>query len=82
MGSPSSSAVFRYSNLALTLVWAAILPLSIVTGLWKSVAFISVISIYACFVSHLTAWRADVLVPNPVEREIADKVDRIDEAVD
>ncbi len=74
--------LFRTGNLVLTVVWALILPASIVTGLWKSVAFISVISIYACFVSHLTAWRADVLIPNPVEEDIQETVGHIDDKLE
>ena len=69
---------YRRANLVLTVAWAAMLPFSIVTGWWKSVAFISVISIYACFASHLTAWRADVLIPDPMEEDIHATVDRIE----
>lgn len=46
-------------NLYLTVAWAAMMPISIYLGWIYSVAFISVVSIYANFASHLAAWRAD-----------------------
>lgn len=41
------------------------MPVAIVTGWLYSLAFISAVSIYANFASHLAAWRADV----PMEEE-------------
>jgi cobalamin biosynthesis protein CobD/CbiB len=55
----------RRLNLALAVAWAAMIPVSILTGWLYSIAFIAAASIYANFVSHLTAWRADV--PNHPE---------------
>ena len=72
---------FRAINLFLTVAWGVMLPIAIVTGLWKSVAFISVVSIYANFVSHLAAWRADVPIPNPTEHKIVEGVEEIKEQV-
>jgi len=51
---------FRGLNLLLTFVWAGMLPLAYYTGWIYSIVFISLVSIYANFVSHLAAWRADV----------------------
>ena len=59
--------VIRLSNLALTLVWAAMVPVAYVLGWLTSVAFISLASIYANFASHLAAWRSDV---NPDEEQL------------
>ena len=50
----------RRANLVLAIAWAAMIPVSIVTGWIYSIAFIAAASIYANFISHLAAWRADV----------------------
>ena len=64
-------------NLLLTVGWAIMLPVSIVTGLWQSVAFISVVSIYANFVSHLAAWRADVPIePDPTTQRLFNELEK------
>src|SRR5215212_11935834 len=54
-----SARLWRWVNLVLAIVWVAIVPISIVTGWIYSVAFISAVSIYANFVSHIAGWRAD-----------------------
>lgn len=54
-----SPALWRGVNLLLAVAWAAMLPVSIATGWIYSVAFISAVSIYANFVSHVAGWRAD-----------------------
>lgn len=51
---------WRKANLILTLIWAAIIPIAILTGWIYSLAFISAASIYANVASHIAAWRADV----------------------
>lgn len=58
-----SPQAWRWINLALAITWAAMLPLSIATGWIYSVAFISAVSIYANFVSHIAGWRADEPTP-------------------
>ena len=64
----------RRLNLALTVLWAAMLPISYYTGWIYSIAFISLASIYANFASHLAAWRADVPIdPEAAAEEIASK---------
>lgn len=50
----------RRFNAALTMVWLAMCPIALATGWIYSVAFVSLVSIYANAVSHLAAWRADV----------------------
>jgi ABC-type transport system involved in Fe-S cluster assembly fused permease/ATPase subunit len=57
-------------NLVLAIAWVAVVPVSIMTGWIYSVAFISAVSIYANFVSHIAGWRAD----EPVEAEQAGAV--------
>lgn len=60
-----SNTTWRKINLGLAIAWAIMVPVSIVTGWLYSLAFISAVSIYANFVSHVAAWRADV--PNEPE---------------
>lgn len=48
----------RRANLAAAYFWFFMLPTAIITGWIYSVAFISAVSIYANFVSHLSAWQA------------------------
>lgn len=50
----------RTSNLLLTILWLAMVPIAYYLGWIYSVAFISLASIYANFASHLAAWRSDV----------------------
>jgi hypothetical protein len=57
---------WRVVNLVLTCVWAAMVPVTVITGWVYSLVFISLASIYANFASHLAAWRADV----PISEEI------------
>jgi hypothetical protein len=60
-----SARVWRWVNLVLAIAWVAMVPVSMMTGWIYSVAFISGVSIYANFVSHIAGWRAD----EPVEAE-------------
>lgn len=48
----------KRANLAMAYVWFFMLPTAVITGWIYSVAFISAVSIYANFVSHLSAWQA------------------------
>lgn len=74
---PRGTFSFRAINLWLTILWAAMLPLSIVTGWWRIVAFVSVISIYANFASHLAAWRADVPIePDARTKALLDELEK------
>jgi len=59
------------------------LPIAIVTDWIYSVAFISAASIYANFVSHLSAQRADVPDPEILGRldDIVDYLEEIEEAM-
>jgi len=50
----------RKANLVLAIAWAFMIPISVATGWIYSIAFISAASIYANFISHIAAWRADV----------------------
>jgi hypothetical protein len=43
---------------SMTLFWAVMMPAAFLTGLISSVAFISVISIYANFAGHYSSWQA------------------------
>lgn len=60
---PSRSArqrAIRVANLWLAVAWALMVPVAVSTGWIYSIAFISAASIYANFISHIAAWRADV----------------------
>lgn len=72
----------RTTNLVLTVAWAVMLPIAFYTGWIYSVAFISFVSIYANFVSHLAAWRADVPIPTAAEAEILDHTKAVREHID
>lgn len=41
-----------------TLVWAVLIPLSIFTDLKKSIAWVVMMSAWANFVGHFSAWQA------------------------
>jgi hypothetical protein len=60
-----SARMWRWLNLALAIGWLIVVPVSLLTGWIYSVAFISAVSIYANFVTHIAGWRAD----EPVETE-------------
>jgi hypothetical protein len=53
---------WRRVNLTLAILWALMVPVSLVTGWVYSVAFVSLASIYANAATHLAGWRADVPV--------------------
>jgi hypothetical protein len=59
----------RWTNLALAVVWATMIPISILTGWIYSIPFIAAASIYANFITHVSAWRADI--PNPAEPAVS-----------
>lgn len=48
----------KHFHLTLTMLWAVMMPVALVTGWVYSLAFISVISIYANFAGHFSAWQA------------------------
>jgi hypothetical protein len=60
VGPPRQWLWVRRLNLVLAILWAVMIPISVMTGWIFSIAFIAAASIYANFVSHLAAWRADV----------------------
>jgi hypothetical protein len=51
-------AGLKRAHMTLTLAWGAMLPIAYLTGWLKSVVFVSLISIYANFVGHFSAWQA------------------------
>lgn len=50
---------WRRFNMLFFFVWLAAVPISLATGWVYSLAYISLVSIYANAISHLAAWRAD-----------------------
>lgn len=54
-----NSILMKRANGWLTLAWAGMMPVAIITGWIYSVAFISVVSIYANMTGHLGSWSAN-----------------------
>lgn len=52
------SAHLKAVHLTLTFAWALCMPLALITGWVYSIAFVSVISIYANFAGHFSSWQA------------------------
>ena len=48
----------RRVNGWLTIVWVAMIPLSLATGWVKSVVFVSALSLWALVAGHWSAWQA------------------------
>lgn len=69
----------RRLNKWLALAWLAMVPVAIVTGWIESIIFISAASIYANFVSHWAAQRADEPDPEVIGR-LDDILDLLEEA--
>lgn len=42
----------------LTLIWGILIPLTVVTGLKGSLVWIAMMSVWANFVGHFSAWQA------------------------
>lgn len=42
----------------LTVVWAAMIPVSVLTGLRNSVPYLVMLSVYALMVGHFSSWQA------------------------
>lgn len=75
---------FRRLNGWLVVFWTIMFPVSILTGLWTVVAYVSILSIYANWATHLGVWtssRAEVAATDDVDIEAkyarvrADEVD-------
>src|SRR5665213_660312 len=49
---------FRRINGWMVVFWTLMLPFSIITGLWTLVAYVSLLSIYANWATHLGVWAA------------------------
>jgi hypothetical protein len=45
-------------HLALSVLWAAMIPIAIFTGWIESIVFVAAISIYANFAGHIAAYEA------------------------
>lgn len=58
---------FRRGHAVATVAWAIMMPVAITTGWIYSVAFISVISLYANFVGHFGSWQATRVEVNQEE---------------
>ena len=58
----------RRANAFAAFAWLAMVPVSVVTGWIYSIAFTGACSIYANFISHAAAQRADVPDPDVIRR--------------
>lgn len=47
----------RYHGVA-TLFWVAMVPVSVITGLWRSIEYVTFLSIWALVASEGGAWQA------------------------
>lgn len=59
---------WKFLNIFGFALWLATIPAAIFFGWIYSVAFISVASIYANVISHLSGWRADAPDPEVMEK--------------
>jgi hypothetical protein len=53
-----SPKAWKIFHAVLTVLWAVMMPVALLTGWVFSIAFISVISIYANFVGHFSSFQA------------------------
>lgn len=67
-----SAAAMRRFHLVLTVIWAVMMPVSLWKGWVFSIAFISVISIYANFVGHFSSWQASRAEEKSEAAELSD----------
>jgi uncharacterized membrane protein len=58
---------FRRLNGILTVFWLVMIPVSFLLGLTSVVAFVSILSLYANFATHLGAWAASRTEARQVE---------------
>lgn len=72
-----SPATVRKLNALAALLWAACVPIGLYLGWQESIPFLFFASVYANFVGHLSAERADV--PDP---EIISKLEAIQKRLD
>lgn len=82
-----NTVLFRKINGWLTVIWIAMIPISIVTGWIGSVPFIAAISIYALVTGHLSTWQSgrveveqeenEAKKDDDFERRIEKKIDEI-----
>lgn len=57
--------LLRHYHLLATIFWLVMIPVSIYTGLWKNIGFITIISLWALVSTEMGAWqgsRAEVAV--------------------
>jgi hypothetical protein len=67
----------------LTLLWVAMIPLSLATGWVKSVTFVSALSLWALVASHGAWWAASSVECRQAEENVAtDVVEKIIETTD
>lgn len=76
-----STIFIRRANALAAVAWALMVPIAVVTDWIYSIAFVSAASIYANFVTHLAAQRADVPDPEVIGL-LNDIIDMLEERDD
>jgi hypothetical protein len=66
----ASATFMRRVNGWFTIFWLAMIPVSFITGWINSVAYVSVLSLWALVASHWAAWQASRV---EVKQEIAEQ---------
>jgi hypothetical protein len=75
--------IMRRAQGWLTLLWVAMIPLSLLTGWVKSVTFVSALSLWALVASHGAWWAAASVECRQAEEDLAgDVVEKIVETTD
>jgi hypothetical protein len=75
--------IMRRAQGWLTVLWVAMIPLSLLTGWVKSVTFVSALSLWALVASHGAWWAAASVECRQAEEDLAsDVVEKIVETTD
>jgi hypothetical protein len=54
----SSARLLKHFDLGWVIFWVVMLPISIFTGLWKRVEYVTFLSLWALVVTHWGSWKA------------------------
>jgi hypothetical protein len=64
----------RHAQAALTVLWVAMIPISLYMGWVKSVTFVSALSLWALVASHGAWWAAASVETKQAEEDVAGEV--------
>lgn len=60
----------------LTLMWVAMIPISLGFGWVRSVTFVSALSLWALVAAHGAWWAASGVAEEPVAKEVVDEMEK------